>query len=516
MNNKKSQVDWPVFGLSGGLLLVFVIAAAISMDAVTSFVNSSFALSVKWFGAFWQVLLLATFIIAIPLAFSRYGKVKLGKLDQPEFGTFKWISMIMCTLLAGGGVFWAAAEPMFHFTSPPPLFGGIQAGTNQAVNPALSQAFMHWGFLAWAILGTLSVVVMMYAHYHKGMPLKPRSLLYPIFGEKLMSKSLLGTAVDAFSILAVVAGTIGPIGFLGLQASFGMKEILGIPDTFTTQLYIIIAVVAISAISAATGLHKGIEFLSNLNVVLAILLMAAILILGPGEFIVNAFISSFGMYIQEFFAMSTFRGDPEWLGWWTVFFWCWFLGYGPMMAIFISCISRGRTIREIITAVAVISPIVTCFWFTVLGGSGISFELLNPGSISGPLNEFGLPAAMISITKQLPLSYIMGPAFLILTILFVVTTSDSMAYTISAAVTGNNNPSVGMRIFWALMMGAVAAILLSIGNGGINALQSFIVVTAVPVSLILLPVCWLAPKVANEMAKEQGIVEEENLQEKVS
>lgn len=187
-----------------------------------------------------------------------------------------------------------------------------------------------------------------------------------------------------------------------------------------------------------------------------------------------------------------------------------------MMAIFISCISRGRTIREIITAVAVISPIVTCFWFTVLGGSGISFELLNPGSISGPLNEFGLPAAMISITKQLPLSYIMGPAFLILTILFVVTTSDSMAYTISAAVTGNNNPSVGMRIFWALMMGAVAAILLSIGNGGINALQSFIVVTAVPVSLILLPVCWLAPKVANEMAKEQGIVEEENLQEKVS
>ncbi|MFE1630036.1 BCCT family transporter [Brevibacillus reuszeri] len=513
MKNRNFQVDWPVFGISGGLLLIFVIVAAISMDAVTAFVNSSFALSIKYFGAFWQVLLLATFFIAIFLAFSKYGKVKLGKLDRPEFTTFKWLAMTMTTLLAGGGVFWAAAEPIYHFTSLPPLFTGIESGTQQAVNPALAQSFMHWGFLAWAILGTLSTIVIMYGHYHKGMPLKPRTLLYPIFGEKIMTKSWLGTAVDSFSILAVVAGTIGPIGFLGLQASYGLQEIMGIPDTFTTQLYIIMSVVAVSAISAATGLHKGIEFLSNFNVILAIVLMAFILFLGPGEFIVNAFISSFGTYLQEFMPMSTFRGDSTWLGGWTIFFWGWFLGYGPMMAIFISCISRGRTIKEIIMAVAIIAPIVTCFWFTVLGGTGISFELQNPGLIAGPLSEAGLPAAMISITKYLPLSSIIGPAFLILTILFVITTSDSMAYTISAAVTGNNNPTVGLRMFWALMMGVVAAILLSIGNGGIDALQSFIVVTAVPVSLILAPMCWVAPKVAGQLAQEQGIVEKKATEE---
>jgi len=164
-------------------------------------------------------------------------------------------------------------------------------------------------------------------------------------------------------------------------------------------------------------------------------------------------------------------------------------------------------------AVAIIAPIVTCFWFTVLGGTGISFELQNPGLIAGPLSEAGLPAAMISITKYLPLSSIIGPAFLILTILFVITTSDSMAYTISAAVTGNNNPTVGLRMFWALMMGVVAAILLSIGNGGIDALQSFIVVTAVPVSLILAPMCWVAPKVAGQLAQEQGIVEKKATEE---
>jgi len=514
MKNKYSQLDWPVFGVSGGLLLLFVIVSAFSMDAVTAFVNTSFVWSIKYFGAFWQVLLLATFLIALFLGFSKYGQVKLGKMDRPEFGTFKWLAMIMTTLLAGGGVFWAAAEPVYHFTSLPPLFKAAQSGTEQAVNPALAQSFMHWGFLAWAILGTLSVVVLMYGHYHKGMPLKPRTLLYPIFGEKIMSKSFLGTAVDSFSILAVVAGTIGPIGFLGLQASYGLQEIMGIPDTYTTQLYIIISVVAVSAISAATGLHKGIEFLSNFNVILAIVLMGFILFLGPGEFLVNAFVSSFGTYLQEFIPMSTFRGDSGWLGTWTIFFWGWFIGYGPMMAIFISCISRGRTIKEIIMAVGIIAPIVTCFWFTVLGGTGISFEMLNPGSIAGPLQEAGLPAAMISITKYLPLSSLIGPAFLVLTILFVITTSDSMAYTISSAVTGNNSPTVGLRVFWALMMGIIAAILLAIGNGGIDALQSFIVVTAVPVSLILAPMCWLAPRVARQLAEEQGIVEKQAAEEK--
>lgn len=499
----QSQVDWPVLAISGGLLVMFVIASLVNVDFVSKVVNTSFTLSIKYFGAFWQILLLSTFIIAIGMAFSKYGKIRLGKLDAPEIGMFKWLSMIMCTLLAGGGVFWAAAEPMYHFVSTPPIFGGIKSGTADAVIPAFAQTYLHWGFLAWAILGTLSTVVLMYAHYHRGMPLKPRSLLYPIFGEKIMKKSPLGTVVDAFSIIAVAAGTIGPIGFLGLQAAYGMEALFGIPNSHTTQVLIIVGVVAIASVSAVTGIHKGIQFLSNLNVVMTLLLMAAVLLLGPGGFIVDSFLASFGVYLQEFIHMSTYRGNSEWLGIWTIFFWGWFLGYGPMMAIFISSISRGRTIREIIVAVAVIAPIVTNFWFTVVGGSGIFYELANPGVISEALNNTGMPAAMIAITQQLPLGLIVAPAFLIVTILFVVTTGDSMAYTISVAITGNNNPSSNIRVFWAVIMGAVAVILLSIGEGSIGALQSFIVVTAVPVSLLLLPMCWVAPKVVGILAKEQ-------------
>lgn len=502
IRRKKTQTDWPVLIISGGLLLLFVLASFINLDFVTNSVNASFAFATTYFGAFWQVLLLGTFFIALGLALSKYGKIRLGKMDKPEIGNFKWIAMIMTTLLAGGGVFWAAAEPMYHFLSTPPTFEGVESSTNEAVIPAFSQAYLHWGFLAWAILGTLSTIVLMYAHYHRGMPLKPRSLLFPIFGEKIMGKSILGTVIDAFSIIAVAAGTIGPIGFLGLQAAYGMETIFGIPNNTVTQVIIIIAVVAIAVVSAVTGIHKGIQFLSNLNIILTLILMVAILLLGPGRFIFDTFISSTGVYLQEFMQLSTYRGDSAWLGTWTLFFWGWFLGYGPMMAIFISSISRGRTIKEIIIAIAVIAPIVTNFWFTVVGGSGIFFELAQPGVISEALNNSGMPAAMIAITQQLPLSTIFTPAFLLVTILFVVTTADSMSYTISVSISGNNNPTKSLRVFWAVLMGLVAIVLLMIGEGGVGAIQSFIVVTAMPVSLLLFTTFWTAPKVAGILARE--------------
>ncbi|MCA1020821.1 BCCT family transporter [Halobacillus litoralis] len=500
----KGRIDWPVFAISGGLLTLFVIIALIDISFIEKVVSESFAWSANYFGAFWQVLMLATFFVGIWLGFSKYGKIKMGNMDKPEIGLYKWLSIIMATLLAGGGVFWAAAEPMWHFLTAPPSQSGVESGTEAAINPALAQSFMHWGFLAWAILGTISAVVMMYGHYQKGMPMKPRTLLYPIFGEKLR-KSFFGTIIDAFAVIAVAAGTIGPIGFLGLQASYGLQEIFGIPNTFSTQFTIILVVVLVSTISAVSGLYKGIQMLSSFNVRLALGLMIFIVIFGPGGFIIDHFLSGFGYYVDQFIPMSTYRGDEGWLSLWTVFFWGWFIGYGPMMAILVSRISRGRTIREIIVAVSVFAPIISTFWFTVLGGSGIFFEMENPGSVSNALNEAGNPAAMFAITGQFPLAEIVSPLFLILTILFVVTTSDSMSYTIAMAVTGEGNPQTWLRVFWAVLMGAIAVILLITGDSGITQLQNFIVVTAVPVSLLLLPMIWLAPKVAKTMAVEQRI-----------
>ncbi|WP_287439721.1 BCCT family transporter, partial [Reinekea sp.] len=315
----------------------------------------------------------------------------------------------------------------------------------------------------------------------------------------------LGTIVDSCCVLAVVAGTVGPIGFLGLQIGFGLEKLFGIPNTYITQVTILVGLVVIYTLSAVSGVTKGIQILSRFNVILAVALMAFILFFGPTAFIIDSFIQGFGIYLDKFIPMATFRASPGWLDWWTVFFWGWFLGYGPLMAMFVARISRGRTIREMVLLISVVAPVITCFWFTIVGGSGLAFELANPGVISEPFTGFNMPAALLAITEQLPMGFVISVLFLILTTIFVATTGDSMTYSVSMVMTGNDHPHPFVRVFWGVMMGLVAALLISIGAGGISALQSFIVVTAVPVSLVLLPSLWTAPMIARKMADDQGL-----------
>lgn len=497
------KVDKLTLIVSSGFLMAFVVLALVDTKLLSSVVNGGFAWSTKFFGAYWQFLLLATFLIGIGLTLGRTGSVVLGNSEKPEMSTFQWVAIIMCTLLAGGGVFWAAGEPIAHFVSPPPLYGAETDLFQKAVN-SLSQSFMHWGFLAWAILGTLTAIVLSHLHYDKGLPLKPRTLLYPVFGDRVIHGPL-GSIVDAFCIVAVAAGTIGPIGFLGLQISYALNALFGIADGFTTQMTIIIIAIIIYTISALSGLTRGIQILSRWNIILAIGLMLFIFFFGPTAFIVDAYIQGVGTAIQNFIPMATFRGDTGWLSWWTVFFWGWFLGYGPLMAIFIARISRGRTIRMLILAVSIFAPLITMFWFTIVGGAGLSFEIAQPGVISEAFKGFNLPASLLAITQSLPLPMVTSILFLILTTVFIVTTGDSMTYTMSVVVSGSTEPSPYLRMFWGVLMGVLAIILISIGSGGISALQSFIVITAVPVSLVLLPALWSAPQIAIKMADEQGL-----------
>ena len=498
------DVDWPVFVISGGFIISFVMLAIVDVDMLSDLVNGAFAFATEYFGAYWQILLLVTFVTAVFIGVSSIGRVRLGGLPEPDMSAFKWVAIIMCTLLAGGGVFWAAAEPLSHFIKPPPLYS-VEAKTPEAVFPALSQSFLHWGFLAWSILGSLTAIILMYLHYDRKLPLKPRTLLYPVFGEWVL-RGWFGALVDACCVIAVVSGTVGPIGFLGLQISFSLSELSGVSNNYMTQLCIIAGLIGVYTVSAVSGVTRGIQLLSSFNVGLSFLLVTFILIAGPTGFIVDSFIQSFGFHLSEFVQMATYRGDSSWLSGWTVFFWGWFLGYGPLMAMFIARISRGRTIRELILVMSLMAPLVTCFWFTIVGGTGIYFELVTPGSVSEPLAESGMPAALLSITQQLPLGFLVSALFLILTTIFVATTGDSMTYTVSMVMTGNDHPPTVLRIFWGIAMGVVAAILISIGAGGVTALQSFIVVTAVPVSLILLPSIWNGPGIAIAMAREQGLL----------
>lgn len=511
MDTKKKNLDWPVFIVSGGFLILFILLSLFDNEMVDGAVNTLFAYSSDLFGAYWQVLLLGNFFIGLGLAISRYGKVKLGKQDKPKYSYFGWVSMILVTLLASGGVFWAAAEPMYHYMTTPPLAGG---GEFNNMDAAFAQSFLHWGFTAWAILGTLSVIVMMYVHYNRGLPLKPRGLLYPIFGEKIYHKSVLGTSADIFSIIATVAGTLGPLGFLGLQISYGLNHLFDVPNTLTVSIIVVLVLVLIAAISAATGVDRGIYHLSNWNVKFTIFLAAVVLVIGPTMFIIDAFVGGTGFHLQNFFTMSMYRGDEGWLSIWTIFFWGWFIGYAPMLIVFISRISRGRTIRELIIAVSIVAPVVNNFWFSIVGGTGVFFENENAGSVSTALNEGGMPAAVMAITDQLPMATLMGLGFLLVSIIFVATTTDTMAYTVAATLEGNDNPTRWLRVFWALIFGATTVVILSIGEDSIASIQNSIVITAVPVSLLLLPPLWNAPRIAKKMALEQGLIWQREMRKK--
>ncbi|MCR8686988.1 BCCT family transporter [Campylobacter sp. 1569] len=498
-----TRIDKLTLICSSGFLMIFVVIALIDSKLLSAIVEFGFNVSAKYFGVYWQILLLLTFIIGIGLSWGRTGGVVLGNIKNPEMSTFQWISIIMCTLLAGGGVFWAAGEPIAHFVSPSPVFGNT-SNIFQKITEALAQSYMHWSFLSWAVSGTITTIVLMYLHYEKCLPLRPRTILYPIFGDKVIH-GWIGSLIDAFCIVAVAAGTIGPIGFLGLQISYALNMIFQIPDNIITQMSIIILAILVYTISSLRGLAKGIQILSKWNVILAVGLMFFIFIFGPTKFILDVYVQGVGTLIQNFIPMATYREDTVWLASWTLFFWGWFLGYGPVLAIFIARISRGRTLRELIIAVSICAPIITMFWFTIVGGTGLYFEIENPGSISSAFKGFNIPAALIAITQSLPLSTFISALFLILAAIFIITTGDSMTYTMSVIVSGNTEPSKLLRAFWGILMGVLAIILISIGQGGISALQSFIVITAVPVSFILLPTLWNSIQIAIKMADEQNL-----------
>ncbi|WP_375172143.1 BCCT family transporter [Marinobacter sp.] len=498
--------DPVVLSLTMGFILLFVGWSLNDAEGLASVIGAGFGWTAKYLGSFFQLLLLATFFIALGVAFSRSAQARLGGRTEPEIGTFRWLSMILCTLLAGGGVFFAAGEPVYHFVVSPPV-STADAGTAEAVAPAMAQSFMHWGFLAWAVLGSLTALVLAHAHYVQGKPLQPRTLLYPVLGERVM-QGWFGGLVDALCVIAVVAGTVGPIGFLATQMSFGLHELFGIADDYSTQLTILVLLAGVYMASAVSGLHRGIQLLSRFNVILALVIAAVIFIFGPTLFLTNTYLSSVGEYLTSFFAMSTVTAEtaPDWwMKWWTVFFFAWFIGYTPLMSIFVARISRGRTIRQTILAVAVLAPVATSIWFTLLGGSGIYHQLAGTFDLTEALNGFSFDVATLTVAEALPGGTLMAAAILLLTTIFVATTGDSMSYAIATVGAGHDEPHYLVRAFWGGAMAVMAAILLYMGAGQIGVLQQFIVLTAIPVSLIILPSLWTGPKAARAMARAQGV-----------
>lgn len=473
--------------LSAGPLVLLVMLIVAAPATARAWIDVGFGWTTWALGAVWQALLVVVFLVALGLALSPWGRARLGGREaSPTLGFLPWLTVILCTLLAGGGVFFSAAEPLYHLQTPPPLYAGeVQANTRPALVAALSQSFLHWGFLAWAVVGTLPAIALSAANTVHGHPLRPRTLWAPVLGDAILGPA--GAVLDAVAVIAVVAGTVGPIGFLALQLGVAGELLAGLPNSLITQGAALLLLVGLYTASAVSGLTRGIAWLSRLNVVLALAVGLLVLALGPTLDTLWLLTESLGRHLVALPALAVERGDPGWQDGWTLFYWGWFLGYAPLMAVFTARASRGRTVRELVLAVAVMAPIVTMVWFTALGGTAGLVELAEPGAISEPLADAGMGAALIATLQALPLAGLTLPLALLLIFCFLATTGDSMAFAISVVQSGRADPPVGLRVGWALLMGTLAAALLAIGDGGIQALQRFIVVAAGPVTLLVLP-----------------------------
>ena len=492
-----------VTALSAGPLLAYGLMMWIAPDTTISMTKDGFNAAGALAGMPWQVWMVFQALLAAGLALSPWGRLRLGGAAEPDRSFASWVALLLCTLLAGGGVFFSAAEPLYHFQTLPPAFADVPAKTLEAVAPALAQCHLHWGTLAWCSVAILGAIVLSIGEELHQLPLRPRSLIWPLIGGE--PPAWLGNTIDAVSIVAVTAGTVGPIGFLALQLSSAGDQLFGIPDGALSQIAVLVGLVVVFSISAASGIDKGIAFLSRLNVGLAIVLGLALLLLGRPAFVGGALLDSLGLYISDGFSMALTREDPGWLGGWTVFYWGWFLGYAPVMSSFVARISRGRSVRELVLAVAVVAPLMTHVWFSLLGGTGLGLELAQPGVITDVLADQGMASTLIAIVGALPGGTLWIGLTLILVFCFLATTADSMSYAISVVVSGEATPPVALRLSWAIGMGVLTALLLLAGNGSINALQQLIVITAVPVTFVLLPTAIAAPLALRHLSKQQPV-----------
>ena len=474
-----------VFYPAAGIILAFVVAATVftsQLEAQFSAVQSFIATYFGWF----YILSVAFFLVFVLwLAFSRYGQIRLGANDsKPEFGRPTWFAMLFSAGMGIGLLFWSVAEPITHFTSPPTGEGG----TPQAAIRALNLTYFHWGLHPWAIYSLVGMCLA-YFSFRRGMPLTIRSAFYPLLGDRIYGP--LGHIIDITAVVGTLFGVATSLGLGAAQINAGFHHVFGLPDNTAVQMVLIACITFIATISVVTGLHVGIRRLSEFNIAVAVLLCLFLFIVGPTVFILKLWVQSSGYYLQHLLETtlwtSTFS-DPDWQAGWTIFYWGWWISWAPFVGMFIARISRGRTIREFVLGVLLVPTVVGFLWIAIFGGSAIYLELFTESSIAAAVEE-NVSVAMFQLFENFPFGAAASLAGTLIIITFFVTSSDSGSLVIDIITSGGDaDPPVLTRIFWAVLEGVVAAILLY--AGGLVALQTAAITTGLPFCAIMVLMAW--------------------------
>ncbi|SHJ85150.1 choline/glycine/proline betaine transport protein [Desulfatibacillum alkenivorans DSM 16219] len=498
--HRPGENNWTGFGFdlhpqvsmgAGVLLLIFIVLTLVFGEQSAVFFQRLLDGIGNSFG--WLYILSANFFVIVMalIAASRFGNIRIGGPDAlPEFSTFSWYAMLISAGMGIGLMFWSVAEPIFHYMDPSPMFKAAPK-TAQAAQVALGQTYFHWGIHPWGIYALVGLSLAFFA-YNRGLPLTIRSIFYPILGEKIYG--FWGNLIDVLSVLATLFGLATSLGLGVKQVASGLHYLFGFPTTTGFAVTLIAVITFFAVLSIITGLDKGVKFLSSANMVTAAVFMVFLLLVGPTVYILKAFTQNIGFYIQNLprlsFWVEAYLGaeGSNWQNPWTIFYWGWWISWSPFVGMFIARVSKGRTIREFIVGVMLFPTVLSFLWMSTFGGSALWLQLTEVADIASAVNK-DVSTALFVMLESFPFTQVTSFIGILLVVIFFVTSSDSGSLVVDHLTSGGKLDSpVPQRIFWGVMEGVCAAVLLM--GGGLVALQSASIATGLPFTIVLLVMCY--------------------------
>ena len=480
-----ANINPNVFISTVAIIAIFLALVVFAPDAFSVFtqqLNQWITTSFSWF----YVLSVAIFIILLAyIALSDMGKIKLGpEHSQPKYSSASWFAMLFTAGMGIGLMFFGVAEPVMHYVTPP----AGEPETVLAAQQSMRVTFFHWGLHAWAIYTLVGLSLAYFAYRHQ-LPLKIRSALYPLIGQKIYGP--IGDGVDTFATIGTVFGVATTLGFGVTQINSGLNYLFGIEQAPSTQVILIIVVSAMAATSVFFGLDKGIKRLSELNLVLALLLLIFVFVAGPSIYLLQTTIQNAGQYVSNLFSMTfnLYAYQPSgWIGGWTIMYWAWWISWSPFVGMFIARVSEGRSIREFIVGVLLIPTGFTLIWMGFMGNAAL-YSIMheaNTGLLEAVQRDSSV--ALFEFLNNLPFSSVTSIIATLLVMLFFVTSADSGALVTDYLTAKSENSPTWQRLFWTVLMALLAIILLL--AGGLEALQSATIMSALPFTFIMLLMCW--------------------------
>ncbi|GGM60355.1 putative transporter [Halarchaeum rubridurum] len=480
------------FVAGASISLLFVAVTALYTETVSTRLTTAYGAVGR--GLSWLYLAsgFLLVVLAAVLMCSRYGRLTLGEGD-PEYSYVSYVAMFFSAGLSAGIVFFGPVEALLHYQTVPPYFADVAGGTEAAMVPALATTFFNYGMTAWGGYLAIGLPVAYYA-YNEGAPFRVSTALLPLLGRDNLD-GVVGRTVDVLAVVATIGGVATGLGFIATQLLTGVTYGTGVEFGPAATVLVIVGITVVFTVSLLAGVNRGIRRLSDFNLALMALLLAVTFVFGPTLDVLNVGSTALGVYLARFFEMSLFTGATGGAGYvsaWPVFYVSWWIAWAPFVGLFLARISRGRTIREVLFTSLVTMTGVSVTWFTVVGGTSMWLQHAGVAEILDPVGRLGNGVAGYALFGALPLGDLWSALFMVLVVTFFATSADSSTLSVAMLTTGGaENPSALNRLFWGVLQGVVAAILVVLG--GASALRSSVIVTGAPFAVICVVafVCFL-------------------------